>query len=410
MKRLIIVILLTALLISTVGCDEISEPDKYEAHNYSYMKAMWLSQYDLANIYTEYGRQRDRDDFTKHICTVLDNVKSVGVNTVIVQVRPFCDSFYPSKYYPMSYCVVGSYGEYADYDAFEIILEQAHSRELSVHAWINPLRAMRNDEIDSVSEEYNIKQWYDTSFGDTVVEVSGRLYLNPAYANVRRLICDGVSEILEKYKVDGIHIDDYFYPTTEEDFDKIAYTNYLSSGGKLELDDFRREQISLLVKSIYTTVKSKNSSVLFGVSPSGVMKNNYDLLYADVSEWCSNDGYLDYICPQVYFGFDHSTCAFDRVCDEFNSMIQNDNIRLIIGMSLGKAAAEYDQYAGEGKYEWRDNKDVLRRSFMYTITLDKCSGVSLFSYQHFYDPLSGAKNMSTEAEQENFLPVFNSKK
>lgn len=411
MKRLIAVILLLLILMNTVGCDKNGEEsNEYNALNYPYMKAMWISQYDLVDIYTEGGRQRDIADFTMRICEVLENVCEIGVNTVIVQVRPFGDSFYPSEYYPMSSCVVGSYGANADYDAFEIILEQAHNRGLSVHAWVNPLRAMRRDEIKWVSCDYKIRQWYDLSLGDVVSDVSGRLYLNPAYEKVRSLICDGVSEILEKYNVDGIHIDDYFYPTTDEEFDEIAYLDYLNRGGELALGDFRREQINLLVRSMYNTVKNKNPGVLFGVSPSGVMKNNYDLLYADVAKWCSTDGYLDYICPQIYFGFEHSTCAFDRVCDEFDSMVKNSNVKLIIGMSLGKASSEYDQYAGEGKYEWRDNKDILRRSFMYTLGLKHCAGVSLFSYQYFYDPISGTENTSTDDERKSLIPVFQSKK
>ena len=129
------------------------------------------------------------------------------------------------------------------------------------------------------------------------------------------------------------------------------------------------------------------------------MKYNYNKLYADVYEWCGSEGYIDYICPQVYFGFEHSTCGFVKVCREFSNMIKNTDIRLIVGMTLGKAVSEFDQYAGEGKDEWKNSKDILKRELEYTMTLDKCSGVSYFSYQYFF---------GGEAREEisNLLPVL----
>lgn len=383
---------------------------KYSAVNYSYMKAMWISQYDLYNVLTVNGRQRSKGDFTRLVCTMLDNVKALGINTVIVQVRPFGDSFYPSEHYPMSSYAVGAYGNSSDYDAFETIVTQAHIRGLSIHAWINPLRAMTEAEILRIDDDYAIRRWYEEKNGEYIVKVGERLYLNPAYEETRRLVCDGISEIIELYNVDGIHIDDYFYPTTDKSFVEKIYSEYIKNGGEKSLDEFRREQINMLIKEIYSTVKHENESILFGVSPSGVMKNNYELLYADVSYWCAREGYLDYICPQVYFGFEHSSCAFDKVCDEFSAMIKNDNIRLIVGMSLGKAATEYDAYAGEGKYEWRDRKDILKRSLEKVYSMDKCSGVSYFSYQYFFDPVSGAEDPRTEKERSAFLPLLDIEK
>ena len=129
------------------------------------------------------------------------------------------------------------------------------------------------------------------------------------------------------------------------------------------------------------------------------MVNNYNKLCADVYTWCANGGYVDYICPQVYFGFEHSTCDFVKVCREFENMIKNENIKLIVGMTLGKAISEIDEYAGAGKYEWRDNKDILKRELEYTMTMQKCKGVAYFSYQYFFE--NGA-----EEELSKLLPVL----
>ena len=397
-------ILAFALLFCSCNVNDKAEEDisavaGYASLNYEDMKAMWVSQYDLAEMYTKSGLQREKNDFTELIEVMVDNISSLGINTVIVQVRPFADSMYPSEYYPMSSFVTGAYGREADYDPFEIIIEKAHERGLSVHAWINPLRAMTENEMKSIPQGFKIKEWYDSGEGKYIVNVSGRLYLNPAYEDVRNLICDGVSEIIGLYDVDGIHMDDYFYPTTDLRFDTDAYAEYRSRGGTKDRADFRRDNINRLVREIYSAVKTEREDVLFGISPSGVTVNNYNELYADVAEWCGNEGYIDYICPQVYFGFEHSTCGFVKVCREFSDMIKSDGVRLVVGMTLGKAVSEADQYAGDGKDEWKNNKDILKRELEYTMTIDKCSGASYFSYQYFF---------GNEASEEisNLLPVL----
>ena len=410
--KFILILICLALLCSCSGFSENKEEDipasKHTVLNYDYMKAVWLSQYDLFEIYTNNGEQREKNDFEKRIVSVLDNVVSLGMNTIIVQVRPFGDSMYPSEFYPLSSFVVGEYGNKANYDPFEVIVSLARDRELSVHAWINPLRAMTEIEMQKVDGAFSIRKWYDEK--KYISNVSGRWYLDPAYPQTRELICNGVSEIIKLYDVDGIHIDDYFYPTMEESFDKNSYESYKANGGKSLLADFRRENINSLVREIYSTVKAENKEILFGVSPSGVTNNNYNKSFADVALWCKNDGYVDYICPQIYFGFEHSTCAFDKVCLEFSNMIKSNGIRLIIGMTLGKSYSGYDAYAGEGKYEWRDNGDILLRQLEYTVTLSKCSGVSYFSYQYFFDPLTGERIEETLDEVSLFVPYLKTKK
>ena len=183
---------------------------------------------------------------------MLDRVVETGINTVIVQVRPYMDSMYPSEFYPMSKYVVGNYGEEAVYDPFSILIEEAHRRGLAVHAWINPLRGMLTEEIEAVDDRYPIKQWYldDTMRGTVLVEHDGRWYLNPAYPKARELIVNGAREILMKYQVDGLHMDDYFYPSgCTEAFDKKAYVEYLEHHEGLPLQAFRREQVNTLVRA-----------------------------------------------------------------------------------------------------------------------------------------------------------------
>lgn len=388
--------------------------DKYKPQNFNNIKAIWLSQFDMAKIYTDNGRQRAKESFTGHAQKIASNIKKAGFNTVIVQVRPYADSLYPSDYYPMSSIAVGSYGRDADYDPFEIILEAAHAEGLSVQAWINPMRAMLDTEIKSVSDKYPIGQWYADSSknGKYIVSVSGRWYLNPAYEEVRGLIIDGAKEIMEKYDVDGLHMDDYFYPSgVNESFDSSAYSEYIRSGGKYNLGDWRRDSLNRLVFELYAAVKAYSVDALFGISPAGNYDTTFDKLYADIYQWCGNPGYIDYICPQAYFGFEHQTYDFVKVVTKYQSMIKNNSgVKLIVGMSLGKAYSGYsgtgDQYAGSGKNEWINNRDILYRQLKYTERFDECVGVAYFCYQYFFDPLTGTTTKQTSDERSLLLPLL----
>ena len=381
----------------------------YRAHNPSNIKAMWLSQFDLSPIYTDGNHQREEQDYRVLLSRVLDRVVETGINTVIVQVRPNMDSMYPSEICPMSKYVVGQYGEGARYDPFDILIEEAHTRGLSVHAWINPLRGMLTDEILKISNDYPVRQLYNDpqTRSKILVEHEGRWYLNPAYAEARELIVSGAREILLNYNVDGLHMDDYFYPSgCTDSFDEDAYIDYLKNAEPMSLASFRREQINILVRELYAMVKQTNDSVLFGISPGGNMDTNYNRLGADVYTWCSEKGYIDYICPQVYWGMEHETYDFVKVCQTFDEMIKVDGVRLLIGMTLGKAKSKYDPYAGIGQWEWRDHSDILYRCLQYTKVLKHCAGVSYFCYQYFYDPVSGVSVQETSTERSLFVPFL----
>ncbi len=368
-------------------------------------KAIWLSQFDLQSIYTSGSSQRPEADFRKRIEQVLDNVVTDGFNTVVLQLRPNADSIYPSDVYPPSKYAVGSYAGDFQYDPVAIVVELCRERNLSVHGWINPMRGMTEDEIKQVNDKYLIKQWYNdmAKKGDYLVFVNKNWYLNIAHPEVRKLICDGAAEILAKYEMDGIHMDDYFYPTTDASFDGKAYNAYKKEGGKLALADWRKECLSQLVAELYATVKTHDLRALFGISPAGNINTVMDSHYADVVTWCGNPGYLDYICPQVYFGFEHASWAFDKTCQIWQDIIYSDYVSLIIGMTFGKALAGVDNYAGAaGKDEWTRHKDIMLRSLQYTEKLEKCVGVTVFCYQYLWDRGNGSIVPGTKQEHETF--------
>lgn len=372
-------------------------------------RAMWLSQFDLSPVYGSSSGQADEATFRKNITRVLDNCKSIGINNVIVQVRPNADSMYPSEYYAPSSYVVGAYGNDFAYDPFAIIVKEAHDRGLLVHAWINPMRAMKTSEIVKLDQKYTVRKWWDdeTLRAKYLPTVNSQVYLNVGYPEVRQLILDGAAEILAKYPVDGLHMDDYFYPTKDASFDSSAFSEY---GNRKSLADWRRANINTLVAGLYSISKADGKNVTFGISPAGNIDNVYNSQYADIYTWCANKGYIDYICPQIYFGFEHKTCAFDKTADKWSSIIKEDSVSLIIGMTLGKAVSgaqgTEDKYAGTGSKEWIENKDVLLRCLIRATETDKCTGVAYFCYQYFWNPTTGAENSYTKAERANLLPCL----
>lgn len=369
------------------------------------MKAMWISQFDMAQVYLDGNVQRSQADFTARMGQILDNVKSQSFNTVFLQIRPYGDSMYPSQFYPTSACVAGQTSGQLEYDPVAITVSLAHKRGLFIHAWINPLRCMKDTEIGQVSTDYAIGQWYNDPAlnGKYIVLVSGRWYLNPAYEEVRQLICDGAQEAMELYDFDGLHMDDYFYPTTDAAFDSQAYAQY---GGASSLADFRRENINKLVQSLYQITHDSGADRLFGISPGGNIDTTYGSQYADVYQWCSQAGYVDYLCPQIYWGLEHQTHDFVKVCKTFQSIMKTDSVDLIIGMTFGKAYTLEDQWAGTGKDEWKNHKDIMVRCLRATLDLEDCRGVAIFCYQYFFDPLTGQSVTQTAQERENFMSLF----
>lgn len=405
----------------------------YQPLNYDNIKGIWLSQLDLIPAYYDYDNevQRTEDDYAAKIDKIMSNIKDSGFNTVFVQVHPDCDSMYVSALYPWSDYFNGnsnrdqnqallsddakvladrSYGNTSLYDPMPIMIEAAHKYGLSFQAWINPMRAYALDEVAYVNDSYTIKQWYnDEEKGSTYLfQTKTRLYLNPAYEEVRQYIVDVAVEICRYYDVDGIHLDDYFYPDTNTKYDKEAFNAQKDSDGSFDnILAFRRNNVNLLVKALHDAVKAENKDMLFGISPGGNIQTNMNTLCADVETWCTTDGYIDYIMPQIYWGFDHATAAFDEMSDKWITLTTAESVDVIIGTCMHKIGKE-DTYAGEdGKTEWIDKDDVLKRSFEW-IEKNKeyVDGACVFSYQYLFDVLTGEQVEYTKAQADNFLPVM----
>ncbi|MDE6729797.1 MAG: family 10 glycosylhydrolase, partial [Oscillospiraceae bacterium] len=326
---------------------------------------------------------KSETQFRESIREAFRNCQELGCNTIFVHVRAYCDAYYHSEIFP-----AGTFmNPDQDYDPLAIMLEEAHAVNLSVHAWINPMRAQTAQKITALDQQYILRQWYDDSDknGTYLVNFEGRYYLNPAYPEVRELIADGVREILENYDVDGIHMDDYFYPTTDPAFDQDAFTQ----SELQDLAEFRRTNCSELVKLLYQTVKNQNPDLIFSISPQGNFTINYDQLYADVKCWCSEAGYCDWMIPQLYYGFENGTCPFKEILREWAEICTVPE--LVVGLAVYKIGTQ-DQWAGSGKLEFLTNPAVISEELAYLSEFSESqtnpgiAGAALYSYSSLFEP------------------------
>lgn len=370
--------------------------NNYQALNHEETKGVWISYFELYPILTG----KSESAFAKGIGEYYDNALSLGLNTVYVHVRPFGDAIYKSDYYPWSKYCTGYIGEDPGYDPLEVMIEEAHKRNISFHAWINPLRCSQENDAPLIDDHYLIKHWYNYNDGDYITKVSSYWYLNPAYDEVTDLIADGVAEIVSKYDVDGVHIDDYFYPTKESWFDNKSF----SESGYSDLSQFRLDNCTKMVYKMYSAVKSHNKTALFGVSAQGNVHNNLNELYADVEKWSREEGYVDYMAPQIYYGFENSGQPYAQVVDQWDEMLRGTGKKLIPGLAVYKIGTE-DTWAGSGKYEWINEQQIIKRQIEKARTADNYSGIILYSYQFIFSPESTVES-AVNAEIEAIRPLL----
>jgi uncharacterized lipoprotein YddW (UPF0748 family) len=394
------------------GFKEKGANSDYVPLNYDKMKAMWISQFDFGSIYCNHSSQASESSFRSYVELAFDNLVSMDFNTVIVQVRPNADSFYPSAYYPWSHYILGSYGKVADYDPLEIMIEEAHERKLSFQAWINPMRGMSPANLEKIQGNYPMAKWKadEKNKSDYIYEYNKLCYINIAYEEVRQLIIDGAAEIVRNYDVDGVHMDDYFYFGKEVNFDLNAFNKAKRKDALLTLQKFRYNNLNTLVSGIYSAIKEENKNVLFGISPAGNLDKMDDTYYADVETWLSQDGYVDYIMPQIYFGMEHGSWSFTYTYERWTEITTNPNIKFMPGITFLKAIDGAngigDEYAGSGRNEWIENKDVMKRCLEYAVKQPNFDGFALFSHTEIWDVKTGKETTIIKEELDNCREYF----
>ena len=282
----------------------------------------------------------------------LDELQKDGCNAIIFQVRPECDALYESKLEPWSYYLTGQQGRAPQpyWDPLQWMVEQCHQRGMELHAWINPYRA-KTKAAHANSSGHVVSRHPERCF-----KYDGLTLLNPALKENRDYICAVVMDILERYDVDGLHIDDYFYPYPVAGVD-IPDTAYFAanSEGYTDIGDWRRHNVDLFVEQLYQTVHAVKPWVKLGISPFGIYRNqksdpkgsrtnglqNYDQLYADILLW-DKKGWMDYCVPQIYWEIGNKAADYDELIHWWDNNIRNTN--LYIGEDVERTA-KFNQMA-----------------------------------------------------------------
>ena len=384
MKKFISLIMIIILTFSGCAASTQTPEENSELQKVSKVSAVWIYYNELSMVSESGGTEKS---FRKKMETILDNCVSLEINTVFLQVRPCADSFYKSDIFPWTYYLTGEQGKAVSYDPLSICIEEAHERNLSLHAWINPFRIAFDDDVTNLADGHPAVEWIEKKTTD-VVFVNNGIYFSPASINAQKLVFDGVREIIRNYDVDGIHIDDYFYPATDEKVDKAYYKEYKDDGGKLKLNEWRLNLISAFVAQLYNVVKIEDENCIFSVSPAGNIQNNYEQQFADVRLWCSQTGYADWIIPQLYYGFESKVLPFDKALKQWEKIYKNDEIKMIFGLGA---------YWVNENEEWKAGNGIIDRQLELVKNSTSAYGVAFFSYSSLADKKRSAEfeNLST---------------
>ena len=392
--KIVLTVLLTCLLLgNTFGSVAVNAAEASDAQteqttaSTDEYKAFWFSYYDYTAYRAKY-KKRNATTFKKYFTQAVKKGKSLGMNCIIVHVRPFGDAMYKSKYFPWSKCISGKQGKNPGYDPLKIMTQVAHANGMKIEAWINPYRvASGSTNYKKLSTKNPARKWHNKKkTRRNVLAYKGSLYYNPAKVQVRNLIVNGVKEIVENYDVDGIHMDDYFYPAFSSSnvnsaFDAKEYRASTMAKEKENIVSFRRKQVNMLVKSIHSAVKSIDPSVTFGISPAGNIDNltsRYSY-YVDINKWLNSSDYVDYICPQIYWGFKHPYAKFDRVTNRWMNVAKSKKVKVYIGIAVYRAGHNIGAGSAERR-EWRSDANILKKQVQYA-RKKGCDGFAFFDYQ-----------------------------
>lgn len=319
------------------------------------VRGVWIAS--VSNIDFPSRPDLTKEELEGEIDSIVDTAASAGLNTIFFQVRPASDALYNSEIFPVSR-YLSTEGK-LETDPLEYMISKAAEKGISVHAWVNPLRASVGksaEELDDMNPAKKHPEW-------TVEYSDGKLYYNCGLPEVRETIAEGLFEIVENYDVAGIVFDDYFYPypnyETDDEGNRVlsvfedseTFSEYGESFE--EIGDWRRENVNSLIKLCYDTVKKADKDCYFGVSPFGIWKNGYgDIsgsetrgsqsyfdIYCDTLAWVEG-GYVDYIAPQLYWTADNSAASYTVLTKWWSDMLRDSGVPLLIS----HAAYRYEEW------------------------------------------------------------------
>lgn len=349
-QRVLYSLLFVGFFISTNAQPSKSDKNVFE------FRAVWIATVENIDYPSKRGLSNEAQK--EEFLALLDRHQQNGMNAIIMQIRPAGDALYPSALEPWSEYLMGKQGQgpIPFYDPLVFMIEETHKRGMEFHAWINPYRAVFNINKSSVAPSHLSKmhpEWF--------IDFEGKKYFNPGLPEVWNHTNKVVADILKRYDVDAIHMDDYFYPYRVPNKDFPDQSTYLKYARGLDKETWRRSNCDTIIKQLNATIRSIKPGVQFGISPFGVWRNkskdprgsatkagqtNYDDLYADILLWLEK-GWIDYVTPQLYWEHGHALADYDELVQWWNDHV------------YGKAL-----YIGHGIYRagtnntWRDPNEI----------------------------------------------------
>jgi uncharacterized lipoprotein YddW (UPF0748 family) len=326
------------------------------------LRAEWISS--VANIDWPSQRGLPADQQKAELVRWYDEAVALGLNAVVVQIRPTADAFWPSPFEPWSHWLTGTQGQDPGYDPLAFAVEEAHKRNLEFHGWFNPYRVSMGTDVNALVPTHPARV-----HPDWVVAFGGKLYYNPGIPEVRQFTVNAIMDAVRRYDLDAVHFDDYFYPypVAGQTFDDAAA--YAQYGGGAPLADWRRANIDALISGLSAAIRAEKPSVQFGVSPFAVWRNaatdpagsptqagvqTYDDLYADTVRWVREE-WIDYIVPQVYWNIGFTVADYAKLVPWWSDIVAGTDVNLYIGHANYKVGNPAQPAA------WQDPKEMSRQ-------------------------------------------------
>jgi uncharacterized lipoprotein YddW (UPF0748 family) len=343
-------------------------------------RAVWIATVDNIDWPSKKGIAVDSQK--AEFIRMLDLHKSNGMNAVIMQVRPATDAFYPSPYEPWSEWLSGVQGKPPSpyYDPLQFMITETHKRGMEFHAWCNPYRADFSIGKASIAPSHITRlhpQWF--------LDYGGKKYFDPGNKDAQAFVVEVIRDMTERYDVDAIHFDDYFYPyriAGKEFRDSVSYQQYKNG---LTKDDWRRSNVDSVIVALSRMIKQIKPWVKFGISPFGVWRNsdqdtrgsntkagqtNYDDLYADILLWLQK-GWIDYVAPQLYWEFGHKAAPYEVLIDWWSKHTYGKHCYIGLGI-----------YRAGSNDAWKDSTQLLKQIDLLRTT-PNMHGMIFFSSKTF---------------------------
>ncbi|SFS57430.1 Uncharacterized lipoprotein YddW, UPF0748 family [Paenibacillus sp. 453mf] len=344
------------------------------------VRAAWIAT--VENIDWPVKGTTDPVEQQKQFRELLNRLEDTGINTLIVQVKPTADAFYPSEYAPWSEWLTGVQGQDPGYDPLEFMLEEAHQRGMEFHAWFNPYRVSMHNDVTKLTEDHPARlhpEWVE-SYG-------GKLYFNPGVPEAKDYIINSIMEVVRNYDIDGVHFDDYFYPYPAASGEFPDRDTYVEYGGEFtNIADWRRDNVNRFVQEVGAAIKEEKGKLKYGISPFGIWKNkstdpsgsdtnglsSYDAIYADSKRWVEEE-WIDYIMPQIYWYMGYGPAAYDKLIDWWQGIVTDKNVHLYIGQALYR----------NGTVDGWLNPEEIPNQIAYNRNYEQVKGGAFFSAKWF---------------------------